>query len=62
MVVVKHQEPELVKKKKKRHPETGMAVISDEIFSSLKDYTLQGVENEVTPDKKKPKTEILADI
>ena len=36
MVVVKHQEPELVKKKKKHHPETGMAVISDEIFSSLK--------------------------
>ena len=62
MVVVKHQEPELVKKKKKHHPETGMAVISDEIFSSLKDYTIQGVENEVTPDKKKPKTEILADI
>ena len=61
MVVVKHQEPELVKKKKKHHPETGMAVISDEIFSSLKDYILQGVENEVTPDKKKPKTEILAD-
>ena len=62
MVVVKHQEPELVKKKKKHHPETEMAVISDEIFSSLKDYALQGVENEVTPDKKKPKTEILADI
>ena len=62
MLEVKHQEPQQVKKKKKHHSESGMAVISDEIFSSLEDYALQGVENEVTPDKKQPKTEILTDI
>ena len=62
MLEVKHQEPQQVKKKKKHHSESGMAVISDEIFSSLEDYALQNVENEVTPDKKKPKTEILTDI
>ena len=62
MLEVKHQEPQQVKKKKQHHSESGMAVISDEIFSSLEDYALQGVENEVTPDKKKPKTEILTDI
>ena len=37
-------------------------ILSDEIFTSIEGYALQGVENEVTPDKKKPKTEILADI
>ena len=62
MLTVKHQEPKLVEKKKKHHPKSGMAVISDQIFSSIKDYALQGVEDEITPDKKKRKTEILADI
>ena len=62
MLEVKHQEPQQVKKKKKHHSESGMAVISDEIFSSLEDYALQGVENEVTPNKKKPKPYDIVDI
>lgn len=62
MLVVKHPEPELVDKKKEKHLETIGEILSDEIFTSIEGYALQGVENEVTPDKKKPKTEILADI
>ena len=37
-------------------------ILSDEIFTSIEGYTIQGVENEVTPDKKKPEPEILSDI
>ena len=62
MLVVKHPEPELVDKKKEKHLETIGEILSDEIFTSIEGYALKGVENEVTPDKKKPKTEILADI
>lgn len=62
MLVVKHPEPELVDKKKEKHLESIGEILSDEIFTSIEGYALKGVENEVTPDKKKPKTEILADI
>ena len=62
MLVVKHPEPELVDKKKEKRFETMGEILSDEIFTSIEGYALHGVENEVTPDKKKPKTEILADI
>ena len=62
MLVVKHQEPELVDKKKEKRFESMGEILSDEIFTSIKGYTIQGVENEVTPDKKKPESEILSDI
>ena len=62
MLVVKHQEPELVDKKKDKRFETMGEILSDEIFTSIEGYAIQGVENEVTPDKKKPEPEILPDI
>ena len=62
MLVVKHQEPELVDKKKEKESESIGQILADEIFTSMEGYAIKGVENEVTPDKKKPKTEILTDI
>ena len=62
MLVVKHQKPELVDKKKEKRFESMREILSDEIITSIEGYTLQGVENEVTPDKKKPEPEILPDI
>ncbi len=62
MLVVKHQEPELVDEKKEKRFETMGQILADEIFTSIEGYAIKGVEDEVTPDKKKPKTEILTDI
>lgn len=62
MLVVKHQEPKLVDKKEEKRFETMGEILADEIFTSIEGYAIQGVENEVTPDKKKPEPEVLADI
>lgn len=62
MLTVKHQEPEMVDKKKKPHPEKDESILSKEIFSVIEDYAIKGVEDEYIPDDKRKKTEILSDI
>ena len=62
MLVVKHHEPEKVEQKKKHPPKKEMGTLSEEIFSSIEDYTLEGVKDELTPDKKKPKPNLIIDI
>lgn len=62
MLKPKYRDPEMVDPKKEERFETIGQILADEIFTSIEGYAIQGVENEVTPDKKKPKTEILTDI
>ena len=62
MLVVKHQEPEMVDKKKEKEFESIGQILADEIFTSMEGYAIKGVENEVTPNKKKPKPYDIVDI
>ena len=62
MLVVKHHEPEKVEQKKKHPSKKEMGTLSEEIFSSIEDYALKGVEDEYIPDKKKPKPNLIVDI
>ena len=61
MPVVKHNEPEKVEQKKKHPAKDKQGELSKEIFSTLEDYVLKGVEDEYIPDKKKH-SEIVTDI
>lgn len=62
MLAVKHQEPELVDKKKEKRFETMGQILADEIFTSIEGYAIKGVEDEVTPDKKKTNVDVVTDI
>lgn len=62
MLVVNHPEPKQVEKKKKPLRESKGGVLSDEIFTSLKEYAIKGVEDEYAPDKKKEKPDFIVDI
>lgn len=62
MLVVKHQEPELVDEKKEKRFETMGQILADEIFTSIEGYAIKGVEDEVTPDKKKTNVDVVTDI
>jgi len=62
MLAVKKQNPELVSKKKEKEFETIGQILADEIFTSMEGYAIKGVEDEITPNKKKPKPYDIVDI
>ncbi len=62
MLVVKHLEPEKIEQKKKHPAEHEQGELSKELFSSLEDYVIKGVEDEFVPDKEKPKPYDIVDI
>ncbi|MBE5813564.1 MAG: hypothetical protein E7314_08045 [Clostridiales bacterium] len=62
MLAVKKQDPELVSKKKEKEFETIGQILADEIFTSMEGYAIKGVEDEITPNKKKPKPYDIVDI
>ena len=48
--------------KKEKEFESIGQILADEIFTSMEGYAIKGVENEVTPNKKKPKPYDIVDI
>ena len=54
--------PEGEKRKKEKEFESIGQILADEIFTSMEGYAIKGVENEVTPNKKKPKPYDIVDI
>ena len=62
MLAVKKQDPKLVSKKKEKEFETIGQILADEIFTSMEGYAIKGVEDEITPNKKKPKPYDIVDI
>lgn len=62
MLAVKKQNPELVSKKKEKEFESIGQILADEIFTSMEGYAIKGVEDEITPNKKKPKPYDIVDI
>ncbi len=62
MLAVKKQDPELVSKKKEKEFESIGQILADEIFTSMEGYAIKGVEDEITPNKKKPKPYDIVDI
>lgn len=62
MLIAKHRDPEMVEEKKEKEFETVGQILADEIFTSMEGYAIKGVEDEVTPDKKKAKPYNIVDI
>ena len=62
MLAVKKQNPEMVSKKKEKEFESIGQILADEIFTSMEGYAIKGVEDEITPNKKKPKPYDIVDI
>lgn len=62
MLEVKRQELEIIEENKKHPAENKQGELSKEIFSTLEDYALKGVEDEYIPDKKRPKSYDIVDI
>lgn len=60
MLAEKPQETKAVEKK--THPEKQGGILSEEIFSSIKDYAIKGVEDEYKPLNKKEEPDFIVDI
>lgn len=60
MLAEKPQETKAVEKKSQPKKQGG--VLSEEIFSSIKDYAIKGVEDEYKPLNKKEEPDFIVDI